>query len=93
MRCLLWWRMILSQEDTQKKCTSNTLVWIAVNTSTVNVLLHHGTNCRKGNNVHTFFFFNFFITFDACFVKPYTPPFQNTFNFCSSSTIKEMTVK
>ena len=30
-----------------KKCTSNTLVWIAVNTSTVNVLLHHGTNCRK----------------------------------------------
>ena len=43
----LWWRMILSQEDTQKKCTSNTLVWIVINTSTVNVLLHHGTNCRK----------------------------------------------
>ena len=37
MGCLLWWRMILSQEDTQKKCTSNTLVWIAVNTSTVNM--------------------------------------------------------
>ena len=38
MSCLLWWRMILSQEDTKKKCTSNTLVWIAVNTSTVNVV-------------------------------------------------------
>ena len=30
-----------------KKCTSNTLVWKAVNTSTVNVSLHHGTICRK----------------------------------------------
>ena len=26
-----------------KKCTSNTLIWIVINTSTVNVSLHNGT--------------------------------------------------
>ena len=35
---ILWWSMILSQEDTQKKCISNTLVWIVINTSSQRVI-------------------------------------------------------
>ena len=41
----------------------------------------------------TIFSTSFYITFDACIVKPYPSSFQNTFHFCSSTIINEMTAK